>query len=276
MQLLLPSKVSFQVTPSDVNFDSLVRKMYQPKRTLMYPQSPYARGVSGFGACDPMDVACVEAQEALSAARQQQQQEQSASSNRDQCIANGTDPAVCDARWPSGYAGNVPFLNLTPDQQAAQMATPLQAAAQVLATPNVAQELHDFSLNPAALLPSNVPVLDQYTTPAGVVVRTSSASTPYGYSPASSSPANPAKPNQSVPPTTPLIPMQTGFQNTAAAILQQQAAGQAGKIPDSTLTPCQFWESPSTKTPGQCDTNTMLVFGGLAAVGLLLFMRGKK
>ncbi len=39
---------------------------------------------------------------------------------------------------------------------------------------------------------------------------------------------------------------------------------------------CQFWQTPSKTTPGQCDTNTVLVIGGLAAVGLLLFMGGKR
>jgi hypothetical protein len=160
---------------------------------MPYGLRGYSRGFGDFvpTLCDPMDVACVEKNAAASVAYQQQQQEQSAGSFRDQCLANGTDPAVCDARWPSGYAGDVPFLNLTPQQQADQMATPTQAAYQMLTNPNVAGELHDFGLNPLALLPGGYKVVDEYATPPGQVYVQPSGILPAA-APKASSPANPA------------------------------------------------------------------------------------
>src|SRR5258707_1281051 len=235
MQLMLPSSVNFQVTPRDVNYDSLVRKMYQPKRTLMYPQSPYsARALlksytrpqleglgfsyydllneAGLQNCDPRNEACV-------AGNQQIQ-------------------AAVEDLWVNRYESNAETSN--------------QATPHITVTPNetpaaVQQFLENLPDNQATIQVAGGPV---YTVPQ-LETR-----------PASSAPvATPPKPNQSVPPTTPLTPMSTGFQNTAAAIIQQQAAGQEGgqKIQNSTLPTCPFWQMASKTFPGPCDTNTTLV-----------------
>jgi hypothetical protein len=44
MQLYLPSRVNFQVTPNDIGLDALARQMYQVKRGIQYPRSPYGMG----------------------------------------------------------------------------------------------------------------------------------------------------------------------------------------------------------------------------------------
>ncbi len=262
MQLLLPSAVNFQVTPTDVNFDSLVRKMYQPKRTFMYSRSPYARdGVSGLGAfvpelCDPMDVACVQRNVAASVANQQYIGEQRAADNYDQCVANGVDPGTCRARWPVGYSGEIPYLNLTPEQQRDQMESPVQSAVDYLRIPNVAQELKDFNIDPRTLVPTGY----------GTYYGTSQTTTP-----ATPLPAVALKPNQSVPPTTPLTPMQTGFQKTSDVLTQQAAADQFAM------------EQPAQQSGGGTvvqtkifgmDQKTFLIAAGIGAV--ILMMGGRK
>lgn len=262
-QFLLPSPVSFQVTPAGVNYDSLVSKMYQPKRAILFPRSPYARSMGGLGVNPPTlrdcgippDPACVEADTADSVAYQQAQQAEVASGIRDQCFANADmspEPYrsqqidACNARWPAGIASEVPYTNLTPVQRTYVMETPTQAA-------------QDF-----------VRLEDQQAAQ----LRADLARAGQTYIPSSIAPENVIKPNQSVP-TTPLTPMQTGFQSTADKLVQQAAAsstggssgGQTGGSGDSSLL-----GNPGGKILGM-DEKTFLIVAG---AGLLLVLGARK
>jgi hypothetical protein len=79
------------------------------------------------------------------------------------------------------------------------------------------------------------------------------------------------KPNQSVPPTTPILPMNTGFQNTAD-ILKNSPGYAGGSGGGQSLSPCQFYQR--TAADGTCTTNTTLLLLS-AAVGLFL-LGGKR
>lgn len=267
--LYLPSPINFQVQPGAIALNSLVRRLYNSDNIqgpFRYPRSPYALG--DFNAdpfdCDSRDIACVQRNVAASVAYQTQNLDQQAASNFDRCIANGTDSGTCSARWPSGYGGETPFNNLSPDAQRWSMETPMQSAADYLANPNVAGELQQYGINPATLLNqaqaySGGPT---YSGSARPGLPMYSATTPA------------PKPNQSVPPTTPLTPMATGFQNTASAIAQQTQAPYSSGHPSPGGG--QASAAPSTgdgKLFGM-DQTTVLLIAGVGAA--LFFMGGKR
>ncbi len=164
------------------------------------------------------DAAVVLRNQDLEASYQQAIGVQQADTDYERCIANGTDAGTCRARWPVEYSGEVPYLNLTPTQQAGAMMTTDQVAAQVGANAVATQQAIAADFVRAGLQPP---------------------------------PALNLKPNQSVPPTTPLLPMKTGIQNTGAVLQAQQNSG-----------------TTVVDTPAP-SSNTLLI---VAAVGLGLYL----
>lgn len=72
--------------------------------------------------CQPWDTPCVMRNVARQTGYQIAEGQNSASQLYGNCLAGGTDAATCRARWPVGYAGDVPFMNLPRDQQVAEAA----------------------------------------------------------------------------------------------------------------------------------------------------------
>jgi hypothetical protein len=288
MQLTLPERLQFNIGP--MSFDQVMEKLYPPVRgPYLYRRGP---GISGLGCnpgetkdngdgtqsicgsdgsswstysgaagttgnvpnpsdaappaqyvapppasfqqCQPWDTSCVQGDVAGSVGFQQAEGVAAADQDYGTCMANGNGDAVCRARWPVGYSGDVPFNNLTPDEQAGAMQTPAQASAQYLSNAaatdaQVRAELLKAGQTPAAITQALGPVPN-------------------------------LKPNQSVPPTTPLTPMSTGMQNTGQ-VLQAQTAGASGT-------------STSAFQPATgLSSNTLLIVAA-AGLGLFLLMKG--
>jgi hypothetical protein len=104
--------------------------------------------------CQPWDSACVEGNVAQQVGYQVQVGQAQADYDFQQCLANGTDAGTCRARWPVGYSGDVPILNLTPAQAAGAMQTPAQAAAALQASDAAAAA---SLLNMAKKVPGGLP-----------------------------------------------------------------------------------------------------------------------
>jgi hypothetical protein len=127
--------------------------------------------------CQPWDTACVEGNVTQQVAYQQAVGQAQAVSNLDQCLANGTTPAVCNARWPAGYSGEVPFTNLTPAQQAGAMQTPAQAAA---ATQTIFNQQAADLLKIGAAAPGGLPVAAPIPQTGSPITSTSGSGVPAG------------------------------------------------------------------------------------------------
>ena len=175
-------------------------------------------------ACQPWDTPCVERNVSQQLGYQVQVGEASANQDYAQCLANGTDAGTCRARWPVGYSGNVPILNLTPEQAAGAMMTPAQQEAALAASNAAAMaNLQNLALQSGTPLP---------------------------------------KPNQSVPPTTPLTTMSTGIQNTGQ-VLQAQANLSAPPTLDAV-------------TASAAGSSKTLLIVAAVGVGLFLLMGAKR
>lgn len=85
--------------------------------------------------CDPRDSSCVVGNVGSSVAYIQSNLMAQSDYNYQVCLEQ-LDSGTCRARWPVGYAGEVPYTNLSPAMQQANMATPAQAAGIYLANPN--------------------------------------------------------------------------------------------------------------------------------------------
>lgn len=290
MQLRLPERMKFQLTPGQMEFDALMNRLYNVRqfRAPYFPKSPY--GLSGLGcnpgetknnpgggqsicnddgstwspytapvvtppqyeavpatpvqpvneACQPWDSACVARNTEAQTGYQVAEGEALEPTYYNQCLANGTDQATCAARWPAGYSGNVPFTNLTPAQQTGAMQTPAQAAAAIAAS-NAAAAANLVTAQAAALAQQQQ--AQQQSAPV-------------------------VKPNQSVPPTTPLTPMSTGFQNTGQVISGQLLNYQTPDLTSTLMAP----STPTTTTAA--SSNTLLIVAAVG-IGLLLLMGGK-
>ena len=292
MQLALPDRMSFHVSPTGMEFDSLMRKLYPPpKRAYFYERNG---GVSGLG-CNPGET------------------KDNGDGSQSQCNSDGsTWSAYTAPSEPSSGPYTNPVFNY--DYQAQQQAAGLPsgpppalmsyndllAQAQLAncdpkdvtcVANNVARQaaVEQYWVNNSEhvpvgtvlsfsnLTPSQVNDFhSQITGQGGNVVDSSgilqastgggaSASAPIPQTgPPSTSPA-PAKPNQSIPPTTALTPMNTGIQNTGQVLqtMVTNAAADASNLLGTVATDTGL------------SSSTLLLVGG-AAVVLFLMMRGKK
>jgi hypothetical protein len=131
------------------NDDGLTWSSYTaPAAAAALPPVVYnAPSVPTYANCDPTDVACVQRNQAAGTGYSQAVGVQQADADFEQCMLNGNGNAVCRARWPVGYSGDVPFNNLSPAQQVGTMATP--AAVQTAA---LAQQVSAAATEQAALI----------------------------------------------------------------------------------------------------------------------------
>lgn len=227
MQLFLPSPINFGVTPGAIALDSLVGSLYNRGnlgRPYRYPASPYGRGVSGLGFdyYDLLDEAGLE----------------SCSPRDEACVGRNQQRQVAvEDVWVTQYmthgdtAGKVaPVLTVNTDNSA-------WATSAFLANQPMTSETIQIDGGPAH---SDAQYEALYAKPAAVAA---------------------SKPNQSVPPTSQILPMATGFQNTAQAILKQQAAGSPVSPP-----------AEDTKIFGM-DQKTFLAVAGVGAAALFFMGR---
>ena len=270
-QLILPQRLQFQMGP--MSFDQVIAKLYPRVR------GPYffdrGNGVSGLGDCTPTSCSGPYSdptfnydywlnQTSTPDQEQPGQQTQTISQAAIQAVQQQSQPLMsyndllamahlqnCDPRDSACVANNVA-------KQAAVEQYWVNSNMRVPVGTRV-----DFS----ALTPSQVNEFYNPTNPntGGNVVDTTGIMTVSSGGSASTPPVSvpsqpqSSKPNQSVPPTTPLTPMNTGIQKTGQVLQAQQNAGQ---------------QQPAGGSGGDGSatgplSNTLLI---VAAVGVGLFL----
>ena len=273
-QLLLPQRMGFQVSPGIMSMDSLLQKLYPPERgPYLFRRGP---GVSGLG-CNPGETRDV------------------AGGGQMICGDDGKSwspytappppPVVSGTpvyNPPTGYtpgggpsepnctisAGGLTWVdNACVAAQSQRSDANQEAIAAAQSASELQQCLDNAALN--AGKPGGDPSVcySRYpgVTPSGNVGQPPVGSPPPA-PPAYTPPSNPTppsgyvKPNQSVPPTTPLVPMNTGFQNTGQVVASQLGQGAA---------------NPPASNPASGSGDTLLIVAAVG-VGLYLLMKGGK
>lgn len=269
--------MGFQVSPGIMSMDTLLQKLYPPERgPYMFRRGP---GVSGLG-CNPGETRNVSgggqevcgddgkswsavAAATLPAPTGPYSSDQA---NRDfqlqQQQSGGADLTPI-YNPPTGYTPGGPGEpnctisagGLTWVDNACVAA---QSARSIANQDAVAKATDAFNLQRC---------LDNNTDPAVCASRypgvTPSGNLGPGGQPLGPAPVDtpPAKPNQSVPPTTPLVPMTTGFQKTGQVVAQQLGQGAANP--------------PASNPPATGSGDTLLIVAAVG-VGLFLLMKGGK
>ncbi len=187
--LYLPSRIPFQVTPGAISARGLARRLYNDERIgpYLYPHSPYGLEGLGFDYYDLLDQAGRESCDPKDSA----------------CVGRNQQRQVAVEDLWLTYSGNssianqpAPTIHINTDNSQAATAAfmanqPMTSETIQVGSGPVYSDAYYETLHPTP--PPPVPVAP--------------------------------KPNQSVPPTTQILPMATGFQNTAAVIAGQPASG---------------------------------------------------
>lgn len=194
MQLYLPSRINPGVSPGAIALDSLVSRLYDQSNIrgpYRYPASPYGRGVAGLG-FDYNDLLAESGRE-------------SCDPKDSACVGrNEQRQVVVEDLWINQFMTHADTANLP--------------------APHITVNTDNSAAATSAFM-NNQPLTSESVTFQGGPTYTD-----YSLERAQA-PAASVKPNQSVPPTTPLVPMNTGFQNTAAALVQQHAAADPAVTP---------------------------------------------
>ena len=140
--------------------------------------------------CNPMDTPCVMGNAASGVAYQTSLGQSQADFNRQRCLANGTDPATCNAQWPAGWTSITPATaGMSPSTIATWTQSPAQAAAQYTASqaPAVATAQGILAADTAAALPAGSPIASAAPSSSGaegapLLTSTLNTSTTAGFS----------------------------------------------------------------------------------------------